>query len=73
MSVRSHLGRDEKVLRLPEMAVAGDGPVLSGVLSVEEAQLAAARKSLRRGEQRYGNVGEYDPVLRSHCRVDREG
>jgi hypothetical protein len=47
-----------------------------GDLSVEERLVkAAVRDQLRMGagivgpEGRYSGVGEYDPVLRSHCRL----
>ena len=35
-------------------------------------QARAAVRGARAGE-RYGSVGDYDPVLRAHCRLDREG
>ena len=78
MSMRVQFGPEKKELRVGEgdPLVRSDGAVLGGVLSVEEAQLEAARKA-RRAEAgkpaSYGNVGECDPVLRSHCRLDREG
>lgn len=38
-------------------------------LSVEEALATAARRAWRLG-MTYESVGHYDPVLRSHCRLD---
>jgi hypothetical protein len=49
----------------------GQAEVLQGRFSVEEAQARAAVRGARRGE-RYGSVGDYDPVLRAHCRLDEE-
>jgi hypothetical protein len=72
--MRVQFGPEKKELRVPEddPLVRSDGAVLRGALSVEEAQLEAARKARRKGAC-YENVGEYDPVLRSHCRLDGEG
>jgi hypothetical protein len=75
MSVAGYLGKNPGKLRLK----AGDvpapwngGEVLKGGLSVEEAQAIAVRRSLRVGKK-YESVAHYDPVLRSHCRLDQEG
>jgi hypothetical protein len=65
MSITIHFGGDEKVLR-PE------GEVLSGAVSVEMKRALEAARDRKRGA-RYRNVGAYDPVLRSHCRLDSEG
>ena len=77
MSMRVQFGPEKKELRVGEgdPLVRSDGAVLGGVLSVEEAQLEAARKARREAGKPapYENVGEYDPVLRSHCRLDGEG
>ena len=48
------------------------GRVLEGKLSVEEAQAIAAAKAWKPGEA-YESVADYDPVLRSHCRLDKAG
>jgi hypothetical protein len=61
------------------------GDVLEGVADIsnaalplascsraEEAQAQSALKAVRRGE-RYESLGDYDPVLRAHCRLDKEG
>ena len=79
MSV-SGLGRNPKDLRLkagdvPASEVPGlqgEADVLNGHFSVEEAQARAAQRVARRGEM-YGSVAHYDPVLRAHCRLDKEG
>ena len=65
------------------------GDVLEGKISVEKAQQMVdlqARDQLARCSQisgglerragpvrAYRTVAEYDPVLRSHCRLDKEG
>jgi hypothetical protein len=46
-----------------------DGQVLEGGLSVEEARAVAARGAWGLGET-YESAADYDPVLRSHCRLD---
>jgi hypothetical protein len=79
MSVVGYLGPLTGDLRLgagdvPTPDVPGlqlEAEVLQGRFSVEEAQARAAARGARRGE-RYGSVGDYDPVLRAHCRLDRE-
>lgn len=48
------------------------GDVLEGKASVEEAQAIVVRRTWKPGES-YTSVRGYDPVLRSHCRLDREG
>ena len=75
MSVLAYLGCETRELRLR----AGDVPragmeaqVLEGKLSVEEALAVAARRAWRAGEA-YGSAALYDPVLRSHCRLEGEG
>ncbi len=74
MSIRDFVGGGGIGLRIPNGAsiLRSDGEVLSGALSVEEAQAGAVRRLRRIGEG-YANVGEYDPVLRAHCRLDKEG
>jgi hypothetical protein len=47
---------------------AGVAEVSGGGLPVEEAKALPSF-----AEKRYGSVGDYDPVLRAHCRLDREG
>jgi hypothetical protein len=72
MSVSGYFGpKRAEDLRLKEgdVAGAGDSEVLNGRFSVEEAQARAAQRVVRKGEK-YGCVGNYDPVLRAHCRLD---
>jgi len=45
-----------------------EGPVLRGERSLEERSVEEAVVSGREGEEFYSAVGEYDPVLKSHCR-----
>jgi hypothetical protein len=61
---------DVPVTNLPGLS--GQPEVLNGRLSLEQALARAAVRGARVGE-RYGSVGGYDPVLRAHCRLDREG
>src|ERR1700691_1422947 len=70
MSVCSYFGKKPGVLRLRgegSVAQRGEGRVLEGKLSVEDARAVAARGAWRLGET-YESAGHYDPVLRSHCR-----
>ena len=60
-------------VRTPDVpGLSGEAEVLNGRFSVEEAQARAAVWGVRAGLG-YGSVGDYDPVLRAHCRLDREG
>ena len=80
MSIAGYFGPRSEDLRLKAGDVPaadtpgleGDAEVLNGRFSVEEARARAAGKVALGGE-RYGSVGEYDPVLRAHCRLDKEG
>jgi hypothetical protein len=74
MSVVGYLGKAAGELRLAEGDVAGrvEGPVLEGKVSVEDALGAAAGKARKAGET-HESVADYDPVLRSHCRLDVTG
>jgi hypothetical protein len=81
MSVAAYFGKVRE-LRLEGWSVpAGrvDGPVLEGSLSVEGALAAAARpRGVRDGggngrSETCPTVAHYDPVLRSHCRLDKAG
>ncbi|MBI4908339.1 MAG: hypothetical protein HY820_32230 [Acidobacteria bacterium] len=62
-------------LKVRRDAPLGEGAVLSGVASVEmeREREREARRYLTDGGERYRNVGEYDAVLRGHCRLDGEG
>jgi hypothetical protein len=60
-------------LRLKAGDVAkGVAEVASGAVLIEDTQARAALSGVRRGEL-HESVGNYDPVLRAHCRLDREG
>jgi hypothetical protein len=80
MSIAGYFGVRSENLRLKAgdvpasdvPGVQGGAEVLSGRLSVEEAQARAAQKGVRSGEW-YGSVEDYDPVLRAHCRLEKEG
>jgi hypothetical protein len=48
-----------------------EGQVLEGSFSVEDALAGAARRAWRVGKA-YASVAHYDPVLRSHCRLDEK-
>ncbi len=67
-------GRGGGELRLADGDVAerGGGVVLEGKLSVEDARAMGAKKAWGTGEG-HGSVADYDPVLRAHCRLDKEG
>lgn len=81
MSVAGYFGKVRE-LRLEGWGVPAarvDGPVLEGRCSVEGALAAAARRAcVPEGDgdgrsQTCPTVAHYDPVLRSHCRLDRAG
>jgi hypothetical protein len=75
MSIAGYLGKAAGELRVGEGEVTEgrvEGRVLEGKLSVEEAQAVVTAKAWKPGET-YESVADYDPVLRSHCRLDREG
>ena len=69
MSVAGYLGKSRE-LRLTGGIPAArvEGPVLDGRLSVERALAAGAARVLP--VDAYESVADYDPVLRSHCRLD---
>jgi hypothetical protein len=46
-----------------------EGGVLTGETSPEARRLAEGRVAMRRGGEFYSSVEDYDPVLRSHCRL----
>ena len=74
MSVAGYIGGDSGELRMPQDGMDCEGlqvvgAVLEGKKSVEgglKGEAAAVDK--RRGEF-YRSVADYDPVLRSHCRL----
>lgn len=68
----------ERGLKMPrekkagEVEVESEGAVMSGRMTVEQRREAEV-VALLNGGQTYESVVEYDPVLRHHCRLDREG
>lgn len=63
-------------LRMPKAAdvlgIRYTGPVLTGRMSVEVAQgMEAGKAAAARPGERYETPGDYDPVLRAHCGMDR--
>jgi hypothetical protein len=75
MSVAGYFGKAAGTLRLESgdfPAGRVEGQVLEGGLSVEDALAVAARRAWQVGEV-YESAANYDPVLRSHCRLDEKG
>jgi hypothetical protein len=75
MSIDRYLGLADQKLRLKEGDVSAEGhggDVLRGRISVEDAQKMAAWRTYR-PIRSFRDMGQYDAVLRSHCRLDREG
>ncbi len=77
MSIAGYFGHGQLDLRVKagELSkgvtagiTAGVAEVSNGRLPVEEAKALPPF-----AEKRYGSVGDYDPVLRAHCRLDWEG
>jgi hypothetical protein len=69
MSIAGYFGSGPADLRVKARDMSKNiTEVSGGGLPVEEAK---ALPSL--AEKRYPSVGDYDPVLRAHCRLDREG
>lgn len=77
MSVLGYFEPPQKELRLlkDKAGFGADGDVLEGKKSVESARaLQAARAAqLPTPVLEWIQVEDYDPVLRAHCRLDREG
>jgi hypothetical protein len=46
-----------------------EGPVLNGEKSVEQRQGEAAVRTPSHPGESYNATGDYDPVLRAHCRL----
>jgi hypothetical protein len=72
MSIAGYFGLSPLDLRvkageLSKGITAGVTEVSSGRIPVEEAKALPSFS-----EKRYGSVGDYDPVQRAHCRLDRE-
>jgi hypothetical protein len=63
-------------LRMPREAdglgTTYEGVVLSGKVSVDERREAEVAEILKRkvDVEKYGELTDYDPVLRWHCRLD---
>jgi hypothetical protein len=78
MSIAGYLVRRGPVWRLrpalrndtgeDELGIKVEGPVLAGEKSLEARRAEDAVSAGREGEF-YSGVGEYDPVLKSHCRL----
>jgi hypothetical protein len=60
---------------LNELGIHCDGPVLTGKISLELAKALEAGRVLakRIKDGNFARVQNYDPVLRAHCRFDKEG
>ena len=73
MSVAGYAGRNARELRMPKgvrdsLGIRYAGAVLTGETTPEAKRRAEALLASRPGAERYGDAGEYDPVLKSHCR-----
>lgn len=84
MSVMGYFARLKAELRMPKgedsRGIRFRGPVLSGQMSLELAQLLEAAKERQRrpvcaekGEEWYARPDDYDPVLRAHCGMKLDG
>ena len=71
MAIDSHLGKRRGELWMKKVEERSGQTVLEGGISVEAAQARAVRRAGY--EKGYESVADYDPVLRSHCRLDGEG
>ena len=58
-----------------ELGIHYDGPVLTGKISLELAKEQEARRLVakRIKDGNFARPQNYDPVLRAHCRFDKEG
>ena len=58
-----------------ELGIRYDGPVLTGKMTLERAKELEARRLLakRMKDGNFARPQNYDPVLRAHCRFDKEG
>ncbi|HUQ94671.1 MAG TPA: hypothetical protein VM120_23525 [Bryobacteraceae bacterium] len=74
MSIAGYFGGRRRKLRARagDVLVRGEGPVVERALSVEQVRAMDGQKARLDGEM-YARVEDYDPVLRSVCRLDREG
>lgn len=48
-----------------------EGDVLKGKMTVKEALVGREKVKGAAAKERYENVRDYDPVLKSHCRIPR--
>jgi hypothetical protein len=65
MSVAGYLGAGKTELRTPKKGVDELGIRIEG--AVPKAEEAVREK--KPGDEYYGAVEDYDPVLRAHCRL----
>lgn len=74
MSIVGYFGGRRRELRVRggDVLLRGEGAVVEKTLSVEQVRAMDGQKARRDGEM-YARVADYDPVLRSVCRLDREG
>lgn len=76
MSVAGYVGRKVNVreLRMPkgvsdDLGVGYTGSVLTGETTPEAKRRAEAVLASRACAERYEDADDYDPVLKSHCRL----
>ena len=74
MSVAGYVGRNERELHMPkgdsaELGIGYTGAVLTGETSPEAKRRAEAVRATKPRAECYEDVGDYDPVLKSHCRL----
>lgn len=76
MSVAAYVGRKRhaRELRMPkgvsdDLGIGYTGAVLTGETTPEAKRRAEGGLASRPGAERYGDAGDYDPVLKSHCRL----
>ena len=74
MSIAGYLSAGKTELRMPKESVDAlgirfEGAVTTGARTVEEQLLRDAVRVNMPEDVCYENVEDYDPVLRSHCRL----
>ncbi len=74
MSIAGYFGSGPLDLRV-EVADLSNGITVGvvGVFPGGQSPVEEAKALPAFAEKRYGSVGDYDPVLRAHCRLDSEG
>jgi hypothetical protein len=70
-------GKAETDQAADPLGIHWEGPVMTGKKSADESRKDDAIKTVFDRPERarakfYSSVEDYDPVLRSHCRLDRE-